>query len=126
MSDTPPRVGREATQHWQAARRGELLLPFDPAGRPVWPPGAGKLEWRTCEGDGTIASFSVVRRPVQPEWSDRAPYVVAMIDLPSGHRLLSNVVDCDPRQVAIGMRVRCGFIETSDPALGLPVFRLHP
>ena len=125
MSYSAPRNGREATPHWKAAREGRLELPFDkPTGRPVWPPGDGELEWRECDGAGIIASFSIVRRPVQPEWQEKAPYCVAMIDLPSGHRLLSNVVDCDVEALHIGAPVRCAFVATSDPELGLPVFRL--
>lgn len=126
MSYSAPRNGREATPHWKAARQGRLLLPFDAAsGRPVWPPGDGELEWRECDGAGIIASFSIVRRAVQPEWQDKAPYCVGMIDLPSGHRLLSNVVACDMEALRIGARVRCLFVETSDAELGLPVFRLE-
>lgn len=131
MMYSAPRKGREATPHWVAARQGVLKLPFNrETGRPVWPPapvggdGAGGLEWRDCAGGGTVAGFSIVRRPVQPEWQDKAPYVVAMIDLDVGVRMLSNIVDCDPDAVRVGARVHCAFVETSDPELGLPVFRL--
>lgn len=126
-----PRNGREATPHWVAARQGMLKLPFcSVTGRLVWPPSAavsnvgGSLEWRECPGGGTVAGFSIVRRPVQPEWQDKAPYVVAMIDLDAGVRMLSNIVDCNPETVRVGARVHCGFVETTDPELGLPVFRL--
>jgi uncharacterized OB-fold protein len=61
---------------------------------------------------------------VQPEWKEGGPYVVAMIALDAGVRMLSNVVDCDPAAVACGARVAVGFVPTTDPALGLPVFRL--
>ncbi len=126
-----PRNGREATPHWVAARQGVLRLPFcSVTGKPIWPPSSaasnvgGSLEWRDCPGGGTVASFSIVRRPVQPEWNDKAPYVVAMIDLDVGVRILSNIVDCDAESVRIGARVRCMFVETTNPELGLPVFRL--
>ncbi len=127
-----PRNGREATPHWQAARQGILRLPFNSVtGAPAWPPSSaptndgGTIEWRDCPTGGTIVSFSIVRRPVQPEWQDKAPYVVALIDLDAGIRMLSNIVDCDPETVAIGARVQCQFVETTDPELGLPVFRLE-
>lgn len=119
-----PRTGREAMPHWKAAREGTLLLPFDAAGAAVWPPGAGPLTWRTASGIGVIASYSVVRRPVTPEWKDKAPYCIALIDLSSGHRLLTNIIDCEVEEVRIGARVHSALVETTDPELGLVVFRL--
>jgi uncharacterized OB-fold protein len=119
-----PRTGREAMPHWKAARERTLLLPYDPTGAPVWPPGAAPLTWRTVGGIGKIASYSIVRRPVAPEWKDKAPYCVAMVNLESGHRLLTNIIDCDVEQVRIGAVVLCEFVETNDPQLGLVVFRL--
>jgi uncharacterized OB-fold protein len=65
----------------------------------------------------------VVRRAVQPEWKGKEPYIVAFIQLDDGGRLFSNLVDCAPDDVKIGDRVTCTFVETSDPELGLPVFR---
>ena len=119
-----PRPGREAMPHWKAAREGTLLLPYDAAGLPVWPPGAGSLTWQAVSGMGKIASYSIVRRPVAPEWKDKAPYCVAVVELESGHRLLTNIIDCDVEQVRIGAVVQCAFVETNDPELGLAVFRL--
>lgn len=117
--------------HWVAAREGRLDMPFCTAcGRVAWPPGSvchycgGELEWRTCSGRGTILTFSVVRRAVQPEWKGAEPYVVAFIELEEGARLLSNVVDADPVALQCGDPVMAEFVETTDPALGLPVFRL--
>ena len=115
MTYDAPRRGREATPHWTAARAGTLMLPFDAqSGEPVWPPGAAAMEWRACDGAGTVLAFSVVRRPVQPEWRDKAPYVVAMVALDTGHWLFSNVIGCDPADVRIGARVRCTFVETTE------------
>jgi uncharacterized OB-fold protein len=133
MIRSAPRNGREATPHWRAAREGRLVMPFCAGcGRLDWPPAdqcprcGGALIWRDCSGHGTIVTFSIVRRPVQPEWKDEVPYVVAFVALDEGPRLLSNIVDCDPETVAIGQRVTCAFVETTDPELGLPVFRPAP
>jgi uncharacterized OB-fold protein len=131
MIYSAPRNGREATPHWKAARDGRLLLPFcETNGHFAWPPAAAcptcgaKLAWRESSGRGSVVTFSIVRRAVQPEWKDKGAYVVAMVALDDGGRLLSNIVDCDPDKVTIGARVDCAFVETTDPELGLPVFRL--
>jgi uncharacterized OB-fold protein len=131
MIYSAPRNGREATPHWKAAHEGRLSLPFCEAnGHFAWPPGrvcptcGSNLAWRESSGDGKVVTFSIVRRAVQPEWKDKGAYVVAMIALDGGGRLISNIVDCDVDTVKIGARVGCAFVETTDPALGLPGFRL--
>jgi uncharacterized OB-fold protein len=129
MIYSAPRSGRETTPHWQASRHGRLLMPYCPVcARFIWPAtGAchacgSALEWKECTGAGKVITYSIVRRPVQPEWQDAAPYIVAFVELAEGVRLLSNVVDCKPEQISCGMSVHCRFVETTDPNLGLPVF----
>lgn len=131
MIYSAPRDGREATPHWKAARKGQLLLPFCEAhDHFTWPPAqvcpqcGSAIAWKERSGAGTIVTFSIVRRAVQPEWKDHAPYIVAMIAFEGGGRLMSNIVDCVPEDVRCGAEVTCSFVETSDPNLGLPVFRL--
>lgn len=131
MKYSAPRNGREATPHWKAARASRLLLPFCATlNHFCWPPAQrcptchGVITWKESSGAGVIETFSIVRRAVQPEWKDKAPYVVAFVRLDDGGRLLSNIIDCAPEGVRCGARVTCSFVETTDPELGLPVFRL--
>ena len=55
-------------------------------------------------------------------FDDSLPYVVAMIDLEEGVRILSNVVGCGPEDVAIGMPVTVTF-DAVTPDVTLPRFR---
>jgi len=80
-----------------------------------------QLNWVTAAGEGRIASFTVVRRAISRAYS--APYVVALIDLAEGVRMMSNVVDADPEAVRVGDHVRVDF-EAWSEALSLPVFRI--
>jgi uncharacterized OB-fold protein len=50
------------------------------------------------------------------------PYVVALVDLDEGIRMMSNVVDCSPSEVRIGMRVEAVF-EDLTSEITLPLFR---
>ena len=50
------------------------------------------------------------------------PYVVVLVELEEGTRLISNLVDVDPTEVAIGMPVEVSF-ERIDEDLTLPLFR---
>ena len=63
-----------------------------------------------------------MRRAVNPELKDDAPYVVAFVELDEGVTMFANVVDVDPEKVAIGMCVRCGFEAALDPDVRVPVF----
>ena len=131
MIHSAPRGNREARPHWLAAREGRLVMPFCEACNAWnWPPSGAcphcqtPLIWRQCSGTGRVVSFSIVRRAVQPEWKDHAPYIVAIIELAEGVRLLSNVVDCLADSVTLNAPVRVAFHATTDPELGLPVFTL--
>jgi uncharacterized OB-fold protein len=55
--------------------------------------------------------------------ADRMPYVTALVDLEEGVRVLTNIVDCDPRQVAVGAPVEVRWHPLED-GRALPWFRL--
>lgn len=73
----------------------------------------GDLEWVRSLGTGTIHSFTVSHRQVGG-FDLEAPYVVALIDLDEGARLLSNVVGSEPGAVRIGDRVALVIEDLSD------------
>ena len=68
-----------------------------------------------------IASFTVVRRAVSKAYD--APYVVALIDLAEGPRMMSTLVDVDPESVAIGQSVTVAFADWSED-ISMPVFNV--
>ena len=82
-----------------------------------------QLLWETASGAGTIASYTVVRRGVSPDFE--APYVIALIDLAEGPRMMSQVIDADLDAVAVGLSVKVDFAAWSED-ITLPVFRLYP
>lgn len=75
-----------------------------------------QLSWEPLPGTGTLYSFIIVRHPLSPALADFVPYVPAVIDADGapGMRFLSNVVDCDPDDVEIGMRLRVVWNRVSD------------
>jgi uncharacterized OB-fold protein len=50
------------------------------------------------------------------------PYVVALVDLPEGARVITNVVGCDPADVRVGLPVTLDWEPLSD-GRHLAVFR---
>lgn len=78
------------------------------------------LSWQESAGRGSVYTYSVVRVSRDPRFVDRVPYCVAWIDLDEGFRMMSNVVEADPAQIRVGMRVRVAW-RRSGP-WELPVF----
>jgi uncharacterized protein len=69
---------------------------------------------------GTVFSYVVHRHPPVP--GKELPIVIALIDLDEGVRMVGEVVDVGPDEIAIGMRLRVDF-NTIDDDLTLPVWR---
>lgn len=91
---------------------GHAFLPFGPRCPRCW---SDRLATRAVTGEGTVYTFAIYRRAYQPTLP--VPYVVALIALREGPRLISNVVGCAPGEVRIGMRVRVRFEEVGDRTL---------
>ena len=78
--------------------------------RPVCPTcrRKGKLEDFQFKGLGSIYSFAIVRQ-APDDFKREMPYVIAQVELDEGTRLTAQIVNVDPENVEIGMRVRACF-----------------
>lgn len=66
-------------------------------------------------------SFVTYCRAWHPSYEDKVPYNVSLVDLDEGRRLISNVIDCPPDQVKIGMPVEV--VYEDNEGYTLPKFR---
>lgn len=130
MSDTKRPVAEpdSITQPWwDAAAQERLVIQHCRAcdenqhyPRPVCKTcGATDLDFLESSGRGTVHSFTIVNRAPHPAFT--TPYVVALVDLDEGVRLMTNIVGCDPDDVSCDMRVRVSW-EPLDDGRKLPVF----
>ncbi len=103
---------------WEAATEGRLLLQRCRATGAVWArpqaasPATGRtadVEWFEARGFGRVFSFTVVRHAPDPAFQARSPYVLALIDLDEGARMLAGVVGPDALETRIGDPVRVVF-----------------
>jgi uncharacterized OB-fold protein/acyl dehydratase len=123
-----PPLGHDNAWWWEGIKRGELLIQKCGAcGTLRHPPRAmcGRCQSTTwtsiaAQGRGTVYSFTVFHHPKFPGFD--YPFVCAVIELAEGTRMVSNVVDCDPDAVHIGMPVALE-IRRVDDELDLPLFR---
>jgi len=79
---------------------------------------AAGLEWTDATGRGAVHAFTVVHR-APPGFTEDAPYVVAMIELEEGPRMLTRLLDVAPGDAEIGMKVEVAI--EGEPRL--PYFR---
>jgi hypothetical protein len=112
---------------WEGARQHRLLIQrCTSCGVLRHPPGpmcphCNSLDRDAVEasGRGRVYSFVMPQYPPYP-WFDY-PYIVALVELEEGTRLVTNLVDVDPADVTIGMDVRVRF-DHFDNDLVLPQF----
>src|SRR5581483_11181913 len=121
MADLPQRPLPDArgagAEYWARAARGTLVLPrCDACGRVFWHPrprcplcASDRVSWSPASGEGTIHTFTIVRQSGDAYFRERVPYVVAMIDLDEGPRIMANVVGDAALDARIGERVKVGF-----------------
>jgi len=83
--------------------------------------GSREVAWEQSPGTGTVYSYSIVYRNAEPFFQKRTPYVLALVDVASGFRMMSNIVNVAPEEVTIGMPVRVTF-EVASPDIGFPLF----
>lgn len=79
------------------------------------------MEWDSVESAlaGEVLSFTELHHPKIPGYP--SPLVCAVIKLGEGTNLVANVVDCEPTEMRIGMRVQ-GKVEQVDEKTMLPQF----
>jgi uncharacterized OB-fold protein len=85
--------------------------------------GSWKWEWAQSSGRGTVFTWTVVARALHPAFQQNVPYAPAVIEMEEGVRLLSEVVDCAPDQLEIGMQVEVVFDDVT-AEITLPKLRL--
>ena len=78
--------------------------------------------WQDLDGRGTIWTFTTVHHAFHPSLADELPYVVGLIDLDEGLRIVGRI-EPEGREVAIGARVRVRFREVEGRKL--PYFGLE-
>jgi hypothetical protein len=72
-------------------------------------------------GYGRVYAFTSVCHAVHPVTVGHTPYVIALTQLDEGPRMLTNLRNCDPQDLRVGLPVQVIFEDVSD-TLSLPQF----
>lgn len=123
-----PVISRDTAFFWEGLQLGELRIQRwgDTLRHPPGPVDPGgdldaKPDFIVARGTGTVYSYVVHHHPKVP--GKRLPFVVALVELDEGVRVLGELIDVDPDEVAIGLPVRAVFLRIDDE-LTLPAWEV--
>jgi len=125
-----PRIDEDSRGYWEALARHELYFQRcrDCGTKRFYPRAlcpaclSAGTEWVRASGRGSVYSFTVTYQNQAPGFREELPYVLAIVDLAEGPRLMTNIVGCPPEQVRIGLPVEVVF-EDVTPEVTLAKFR---
>lgn len=123
-----PVISRDTEFFWEGLRAGELRIQRwgeklrHPPG-PMPPDGDldAKPDYVVASGRGTVYSYVVHHRPEVP--GRKQPFVIALVELEEGVRMLGELIDVEPSSVHIGQQVRATFRKV-DEELTLPAWKI--
>jgi uncharacterized OB-fold protein/acyl dehydratase len=124
-----PAMGHDNQWWWEGVEKGHFLIQrCEECGVVRSPPRpmcgeCQSTKWDSipARGEGTVYSYVVIHYPEVPGYE--YPLAIAVVDLEEdGIRFVSNVVDCDPESVHIGMKVQAE-IREMDPGFEMVIFK---
>ena len=91
--------------------------------RPMCPRcGSVDWEWNASSGRGRIYSWTVTHQPLHPAFAAETPYVVAVVELEEGVRMVSRLRDLPAERLVLDLPVEVSFERVSEE-ITLPCFR---
>ena len=111
-----PRITPTSRPYFDAAREGRLRLQRCPRDGVFYYPRSrcphcwqADWAWTDLSGRGEVYSFTVDRVGHDPALAGDVPFVIALVTLEEGPRVVANVVGCAPEDVCVGMPVEAVF-----------------
>ena len=122
----------ETSPFWEGTRQGKIRFPkCKNCHQFQWYPcvlcpncHSSNIEWQTITSMPRLYSWTCVRRPLGPHFAIWGPYIVAYVEFDEAPdlRLVSNLVDCRPEEVYIGMPLEAAFQHINDEVT-IPLFK---
>ena len=72
------------------------------------------LIWREVSGQGVLYTYTLARQPTAPHFADETPQQLAVVELDEGVRMTSTLVNVEPSDIVIGMRLQPYFDQVTD------------
>lgn len=124
-----PAASRDTAFFWDGVNAHELRIQRRPDGSlqhppvpAIWQDRAAPIEYVVAGGRGTVFSFVVHHAPQVP--GRTLPFVIALVELEEGVRMLGELRNVDSSSVKIGMPVQVTYIDFPDGESG-PAWTLY-
>jgi uncharacterized OB-fold protein len=120
----------DSREYWEGINAGKLRIQrCDACARAIFYPRSlcphchsDQLFWFTASGKGSIYSYTVAHQAFGA-FAGEAPFVVAIIELEEGARMMSRIVDSPRERITIGAPVSVTFAQIEE-GMTLPYFRV--
>jgi hypothetical protein len=80
------------------------------------------LRWEASSGQATLYSYAVMHQLYDEAFADELPYNIAVVETAEGVRLTTQVIDCRPDELRVGIALEVVFERLSDD-VAIPKFR---
>jgi uncharacterized OB-fold protein len=117
---------------WDALAQHKIRIQYSPSAQRyvfyprVLAPGtlADDLEWREISGAASLYTYTVAYRPVAPHFAGDVPQIIAVAQWDEGPRFATEIVNAEPSELKVGMRIRPVFVDV--PEEGITLLRYEP
>jgi uncharacterized OB-fold protein len=117
-----PISNADSQPYWQGARENKLLIrKCNACGQVHFMPRhvcptcwSDDLQWIEASGKGTVHSYTIIRRASDPRFAHLVPYVVVLVDLQEGPRMMANVLGENALKTKIGDALTLVFEDRGD------------
>ena len=107
---------------WKGLREHRLLVQkCEECGRHVFPPRpfcvyclSDQLRWDQLSGEGTVVSYTIVRRSVVRGFEEDVPYVLAIVELGPYVQMTTNIIRCPVEKLCVGMSATAVFEDVTN------------
>lgn len=126
---TPP-IDPWTEPYWAGVHERKLLLQFCPdCQKHIFYPrrycpfcSSEQVTWVQASGRGKVYAFTIVQNNAPSAFTEEMPFVIAIVTLEEGVRMMTNIVDCDPTAIYSEMPVIVTFEKLNDDVT-LPKFK---
>ena len=126
-----PQPRPESRPFWEGCKEDKFLLQSCNACNTInWFPrshcvacGADRFTWKPASGRGVLETFSVVYRPMNAAWASEVPYILGMVRLEEGIRMVTRIVSPRGEETPMDSPVRAKFVQIGG-GMKLPFFEV--
>lgn len=125
-----PRISADTKMFWEGCKEHKLEIQrCKKCGKLRWPAAflcpdclSSETEMQEMSGEGTLYSYVTFQKAFHPSVQDKVPYTVGVVEMEGGVRIISNIVDCEPEQLACNKKLKMKWMDCEEYTK--PVFEL--